>query len=130
MKKFSLIVSIAFFFVACGGNEAEKAEPKDEAKETTSIMDHPDYEKGLNLVAKSDCFTCHKLREAATGPSYGDVAKKYENTDANVDMLADKIINGGQGVWGQVPMAAHPQVSKEDAKQMVKYILLLKEETK
>jgi len=130
MKKFSLILSIAFLFVACGGNEPAKTEAAEEKKETTSVMDNPDYEKGLNLVAKSDCFTCHKLREAATGPSYGDVAKKYENTEANVEMLADKIIKGGQGVWGQIPMAAHPQVSKEDAKQMVKYILLLKEETK
>ena len=130
MKKFSLILSIAFFFVACGGNEPAKTEATEEKKETTSIMDNPDYEKGLNLVAKSDCFTCHKLREASTGPAYGEVAKKYENTEANVEMLADKVIKGGQGVWGQIPMAAHPQVSKEDAKQMVKYILLLKEETK
>ena len=128
MKKVSLILSISLFFVACGGGDT--AEKKDEKKATTSVMDNPDYEKGLNLVAKSDCFTCHKLREASTGPSYGDVAKKYENTEANVNMLADKVIAGGQGVWGQVPMSAHPALSKDDAKQMVKYILLLKEETK
>ena len=131
MKKISLIVSIAFFLAACGGNEPAKTEATEEAKPaTSSIMDNPDYEKGLNLVAKSDCFTCHKLREAATGPAYGDVAKKYENTEANIEMLADKVIKGGQGVWGQVPMAAHPQLPKEDVKQMIKYILLLKEETK
>ena len=93
-------------------------------------MDNPDYEKGLNLIAKSDCFTCHKLRDASTGPAYGAVAAKYENNEANVNMLANKVIAGGQGVWGQIPMAAHPNLNKEDAKAMVKYILLLKEEKK
>ncbi len=134
MKKFSVIITLAFFFVACGGNKTESTETggdtKEPAKATTSVMDNPDYQKGLALVAKSDCFTCHKLREAATGPAYGDVALKYENTAANQEMLADKVMKGGSGVWGQIPMAAHPDLSKEDAIQMVKYVLLLREEKK
>jgi cytochrome c len=93
-------------------------------------MDNPDYEKGLNLVAKSDCFTCHKLREPSVGPAYGLVADKYENTESNREMLAAKIIAGGKGAWGQIPMIPHPKLSKEDATAMVKYILLLKEEKK
>ena len=93
-------------------------------------MDNPDYEKGLNLIAKSDCFTCHKLRDASVGPAYGLVAAKYENTEANRELLVGKIIAGGQGVWGQVPMTGHPNLSKEDALAMVKYILLLKEDKK
>jgi cytochrome c len=40
--------------------------------------------------------------------------------------LAATIIKGGSGVWGTVPMTAHPTLSEEDARQMVKYILLLK----
>jgi cytochrome c len=130
MKKSFILLSLSVFCFACG-NQTESADAKkDSAEATTSIMDHPDYEKGLNLIAKSDCFTCHKLREASTGPAYGAVADKYENTEANQNLLADKIISGGSGVWGQIPMAAHPQISREDAIAMVKYILLLKEEKK
>ena len=129
MKKYCIVLSLSLFGFACG-NQTDSADKKEEAKETTSVMDHPDYEKGLNLIGKSDCLTCHKLRDAATGPAYGLVAAKYENTEANVSMLADKIIAGGQGVWGQIPMAAHPQISKPDAIAMVKYIMLLKEEKK
>ena len=60
------------------------------------------------------------------GPAYADVAKKYENNAKNVKMLAEKIIAGGQGNWGEIPMAAHPNVSQEDAEAMVKYILSIK----
>ena len=128
MKKYCIVLSLSIISFACG-NQSNSSDKKDSA-ETTSVMDSPDYQKGLSLVAKSDCFTCHKLRDASTGPAYGAVAAKYENTEANVEMLAGKIIAGGQGVWGQVPMVAHPQLSKDDAKAMVKYILLLKEEKK
>ena len=78
------------------------------------------------MVAGSDCLTCHKVDEKVIGPSYRDVANKYENTEANVKMLAEKIIKGGKGVWGEVAMTAHPAVTQADAEQMVKYILLLK----
>ena len=128
MKKYCIVLSLSIISFACG-NQSNSSDKK-EGAETTSVMDSPDYQKGLSLVAKSDCFTCHKLRDASTGPAYGAVAAKYENTEANVEMLAGKIIAGGQGVWGQVPMVAHPQISKDDAKAMVKYILLLKEEKK
>ncbi|MEO6720938.1 MAG: c-type cytochrome [Ferruginibacter sp.] len=130
MKKYSLILAVSLFFIACGGNDSGSADKKETPKATPPVTENPDYQKGLNLIAKSDCFTCHKLREAATGPAYGDVAKKYDNTEANQTMLADKVIKGGQGVWGEIPMAAHPNLSKEDAVQMVKYILLLREEKK
>lgn len=54
-----------------------------------------------------------------------DVAKKYEFTKANVDMLADKIIKGGSGVWGEIPMTAHADLSKADAEKMAMYVLSL-----
>jgi cytochrome c len=60
------------------------------------------------------------------GPAYKDVAKKYENNDKNVKMLAEKIIKGGQGNWGEIPMAGHPNVSQADAEAMVRYILTIK----
>ncbi len=128
MKKYCIVLSISFFGFACG-NQSNTAETK-EVEKIASVMDNPDYDKGLNLVGKSDCFTCHKVRDASTGPAYGLVAAKYENTEANREMLVNKIIAGGQGVWGQIPMAAHPNLSKEDALSMVKYIMLLKEDKK
>jgi cytochrome c len=60
------------------------------------------------------------------GPSYADVAAKYENTEENVSLLASKVIAGGVGVWGEIAMPAHPSVTEEDAKDMIRYVLLLK----
>jgi cytochrome c len=126
MKKNVLILSLSVFFFACGGGEQSGSAEKETAK--TSIVDNPDFDKGLNLVAKSDCLGCHKTSEVSIGPPYNQIGQKYENTEANINLLADKIINGGSGVWGTVPMAAHSGISKEDAVAMVKYIMLLKDE--
>ena len=138
MKKIISALSLAFFIVACGGSGTEnKTEEKKEATATepakeaekpaaAAASDNPDYQKGLELIAKSDCLTCHKVEEKNIGPAYRDVANKYEATPANITMLAEKVIKGGQGVWGAVPMTPHPALTKEDAEQMVKYVMLLK----
>ena len=127
IKKSFCLVLMMVFFIACN-NETNKTAPvKGEEKKGNAAINSPEYDVGLDLVAKSDCFSCHKLNEASVGPAYGDIAKKYENNEANISLLADKVIKGGQGVWGQVPMAAHPLITKEDAEKMVKYILLLKQ---
>ncbi|MEP6713655.1 MAG: c-type cytochrome [Ferruginibacter sp.] len=128
MKKYILTATVIIFCIACN-NQTDKGPPADTTTtgKKSAPVDNPDYDAGLDLVAKSDCFSCHKLNEASIGPAYGEIAKKYENNPANVTLLATKVIAGGQGVWGQVPMAAHPAIAKEDAEKMVKYILLLKE---
>lgn len=82
--------------------------------------------KGEALIAKSDCLACHSKTQKLVGPAYVNVAGKYPATEENIDHLADKIIAGGQGVWGAIPMTPHPTLSKDDAKEMVKYILSLK----
>lgn len=82
--------------------------------------------EGKNLIEGADCLSCHKNDAKLLGPSYLDIAKKYENTPANNAMLAGKIINGGSGVWGNIPMTAHPGMSRENAEKMVAYILSLK----
>lgn len=125
MKKISILLSAAVILYACGGSnnsETKKADAPQPA--ANSISDNPDYQKGLALVAKSDCLTCHKVDEKLTGPAYRDVASKYAEKD--VAMLAGKIIKGGSGNWGSIPMTPHPAISQADAEQMVKYILLLK----
>jgi len=84
------------------------------------------YEQGEKLIAKSDCLACHKVDQKLVGPAYQDVAQKYEFNDKNVDYLAGKIIQGGAGVWGQVPMTPHPDLKKSDAQEMARYILSLR----
>ena len=132
MKKVLFILTTAIIVMACGGGSTEAG--KDAAgagaavAATTgnALSDNPDYQKGLALVAGSDCLTCHKTSEKNIGPAYKDVAAKYENTEENVKMLASKVIKGGSGNWGAIPMTPHPQLKQEDVEQMVKYILLLK----
>lgn len=84
------------------------------------------YVKGEKLIAASDCLACHKVDQKVVGPSYEDVAQKYEFNDKNVDYLAGKIIKGGAGVWGQIPMTPHPDIKEADAKEMARYILALR----
>lgn len=131
MKKMMIVCFAFAALLACnsGGKEEKVEEKKAEEKkeDVNDITKNPDYQKGLDLIAKSDCFTCHKIDEPLTGPSYRDVANKYANEpDTIVTHLAHKVIEGGGGVWGQVPMTPHPAISEDDAKAMVKYVLLLK----
>jgi len=93
---------------------------------TSNTVNKEELTKGMELIAKSDCLTCHKLNEKVIGPAYKDVAKKYAYTPANVTMLAGKIKNSGSGNWGAIPMTAHASLSQADAETMVKYILNLK----
>jgi cytochrome c len=87
--------------------------------------------KGLELIGASDCTTCHRLHKeaagASIGPSYSEVAAKYAPAaDTTVDRLVHKIIAGGSGIWGTVPMTPHPALAPDDVKTMVTYILSLK----
>jgi cytochrome c len=74
-------------------------------------------------MEKSDCYTCHSVDTKLIGPSFDEISKKYVNDKESVQKLIDKIINGGSGVWGEVPMQAHSQMSAEDATEMVNFIL-------
>ncbi|WP_276372300.1 ThuA domain-containing protein [Chryseolinea sp. H1M3-3] len=80
---------------------------------------------GKALIEKSDCKSCHLIDQKSAGPSYKDVAAKYNTQKGAVELLATKVIKGGSGVWGTTEMAAHPQISDADASKMVEYILSL-----
>ena len=134
MKKNFAILPLFILLAACGGsgNQQNSATTTSDSVATeqpaaNALSSNPDYEKGLALVAKSNCLTCHKIDEKVIGPAYKDVANKYAGNDTAVTYLAHKIIAGGKGVWGEVMMTPHPDVSEADAEQMVKYILLLKQ---
>lgn len=78
------------------------------------------------LATKKNCLTCHAIDAKVVGPGYKDVAAKYKGDKSAADKLATKIIKGGSGVWGAVPMPANAQVSEAEAKQLVAWILGLK----
>ena len=85
---------------------------------------------GKLLIAESDCKSCHLTDQKSAGPSYRDIAKRYAKDVKATDVLSNKIMNGGSGVWGEVAMAAHPQLSKAQTTRMVEYILSLANEEK
>lgn len=132
MKKIIFPLVLLSLLTACGDSGDKKktdASDKVSAPEITEkdITQDTDYKKGLKLTTSSDCYTCHKIDEPFTGPTYRDVANKYANMpDTIVAHLAGKIIKGGNGVWGTVYMTPHPAVTQEQAEAMVRYILLLK----
>lgn len=84
-----------------------------------------DPSEGQKIMAKQDCATCHKMDKKLIGPSYLDIAKKYPMNDKNINYLSDKIIKGGSGVWGAIPMGPHAALKKDEAKKIAKYILSL-----
>lgn len=146
MKKLFFVLAVSSALAACSGNRgpsrndstdnanAGAAAHQSEAAQETTINNtgtektNPGTSKpsnpGAQLIAKSDCLGCHKEHGKLVGPAYADVAKKYSSKD--IDMLADKVIKGGSGNWGDVPMTPHPQLSVDSAKLMVKYILSVK----
>ena len=78
-----------------------------------------------DLAKAKNCMTCHKVDDKLIGPSYKEVAAKYAGQKDAVATLSDKVIKGGVGVWGQIPMTPN-QVTAEEAKKLVTWILSLK----
>ena len=79
-----------------------------------------------DLAQKKNCMACHATDKKLVGPSYKDVAAKYAGQAGAAEKLAEKIMKGGSGVWGQVPMPANPQVSADEAKQLAAWVLTVK----
>ncbi|MBP9925963.1 MAG: cytochrome c class I [Cyclobacteriaceae bacterium] len=128
LKSICLIVVLTIGLAACGSKKeattpAEDYGTPDESGQKIASVDA--ITQGESLVNASDCKTCHHRNDKLIGPAHMDVAKKYDFTAANVTLLADKIINGGSGVWGEVPMSPHPDITKENAEKMAKYVLSL-----
>ena len=131
MKKtilFLMIGSVSILACNSGSSSGTKADSA-AAPAAPAVSDASD--KGLELIGASDCTTCHRLHKeaagASIGPSYSEVAAKYSPAaDTTVDRLVHKIIAGGTGVWGAIPMTPHPALAPADVKVMVTYILSLK----
>ena len=119
-----VLISGMLLAAACGGKKSGNAEEY-VANESLAAE-----QKGLDpiavgeaLVKGNDCNTCHHKVNTLIGPAHTAVAKKYEFTEANVKLLAEKIRKGGSGVWGPIPMAAHVDVTDADSEAMARYVL-------
>ncbi|HEY0273258.1 MAG TPA: PKD domain-containing protein, partial [Chitinophaga sp.] len=80
---------------------------------------------GKSIMEASDCKSCHKLDDKSVGPAFKLVAEKYKDDKTAEDRLANKILKGGGGVWGEVMMPAHPGLNLSEAKEVVQYIFTL-----
>jgi cytochrome c len=130
MKKTILLLVIgSASMLAC--NSGSSSGSKSDSAATPAPAATVSDDKGLELIGASDCTTCHRLHKAAAGaaigPSYSEVAARYTPAaDTTIDRIVHKIITGGSGVWGAVPMTPHPALAPADVKVMVTYILSLK----
>lgn len=75
------------------------------------------------LATAKNCMACHAVDKKLVGPAYKEVAKKYAGDKAAADKLAAKVMKGGSGVWGAIPMPANPQVNEAEAKKLVAWVL-------
>lgn len=131
MKKVISIFLFGTLAVGCGNsNDSKATSTKDSStiSADTSSSSTPTVanQKGLELIGASDCTTCHALKEKKIGPAYSDVAEKYRNVPHALDTLVLKVMKGGSGNWGTVPMTGHPALKESDVKEMVGYILAMK----
>ncbi len=141
MKKIALLLSSCALLFACESapktSETTATEPAAGSGAPTAVpatgeapgapgADLASAAPGAKLIAASDCAGCHKEHDKVVGPAYAAIAEKYKPTEANIAMLANKIIAGGKGHWGEIPMTAHPGLSVADAQEMTKYILSVK----
>ena len=78
------------------------------------------------LAKKHACLACHTVDKKLVGPAYKEVAAKYAGQKDAADKLAAKIMKGGSGVWGPVPMPANPQVNEAEAKKLAAWVLTQK----
>ncbi|GAA3991857.1 c-type cytochrome [Mucilaginibacter dorajii] len=137
MKKAFFILGVCAVLSACGGSAGSKGGSDSSAAkaDADTVVAKTGAEAaggsagsaaGEKLLAANDCGTCHKVDTKVIGPAFQDIAKKYDASEANIDMLTKKVIAGGSGNWGTMAMTAHPGLAEADAKEIVKYILSLK----
>lgn len=101
-------------------------EQKPTASADKQVATESPLQRGKQMLQSSDCLSCHKVEGRLIGPSYTEIANKY--TEKDIDVMAQRIIDGSVGIWGNAAMTPHIALSKEDAILMVRYILSLKKQ--
>ncbi|MGJ8634734.1 MAG: PQQ-dependent sugar dehydrogenase [Luteolibacter sp.] len=100
---------------------ADTGEDEEDPRLVGLDMDQP----GAILLSEATCLSCHQTEGKSVGPRYVDVAERYKDMEGADKILAKKILNGGVGTWGEIPMPPHPQYSEEQISQMIDAILSL-----
>ncbi|WP_316811169.1 c-type cytochrome [Pedobacter heparinus] len=134
MKKTLFILGCYVLAMTACASPEERAAALKEAETKTTAAGAPaaaavsaaDITAGEQLIAKNDCIGCHNKDNKIIGPAYVDIAAKYPLSEENINHLVDKVISGGKGVWGEIPMTPHDALNKDDVKKMVTYILSAK----
>jgi cytochrome c len=98
-------------------------DPIEVAQQHRSADASAQYATAQRLIKGSDCLACHQPEKRSLGPGFTEIAQRYKGQQGAVASLAQKVIKGGNGVWGDHSMSAHPQLSEASAAEMVKYIL-------
>lgn len=81
-------------------------------------------QSGETLVDAARCYACHQMSETSLGPPYQAIAARHGgNKDLMIDVLARKIVRGGGGNWGNVPMVPNQWVTIDQAREMATWIL-------
>lgn len=111
-------VIVTWDFLKEGFDKIEASEGHQQTENTVQFI-------GQNLAVKSGCNACHGVDNASVGPSYSDVANRYETNAGAAKLLVQKVINGGSGVWGERLMPSHSHLQESDIVQIVDYILSL-----
>jgi cytochrome c len=128
LQKAQIFLAILFGCVlsSCNfnSNSATQNKTDKESSKNKNISINQGLVFGKDLLAANDCAACHQEKESIIGPSYIQIAERYSSKD--IPILAEKIIKGGKGNWGETPMTAHPSLSDLEATEMVNYILKMK----
>lgn len=91
------------------------------------LLFSPFANASVELARSKNCMTCHALDKKIIGPSLNDVSLKYANDKSAESKLVAKVLSGGSGAWGTIPMPPSRQVSEAEAQILVRWILALKE---
>jgi cytochrome c len=82
---------------------------------------------GPELVDRLRCNACHELDKVLIGPPFRAIAARYQaDTATMTEVLARKIVVGGGGNWGVVPMVPNEHVNEADARSLAVWILAQK----
>jgi cytochrome c len=69
------------------------------------------------------CLACHGVASRVVGPGLREVAERYRGDAGAQARLVGKVLEGGQGAWGPVPMPPHPAMAADEASALVRWIL-------
>jgi cytochrome c len=105
--------------------EVEAPAETAEAAPPTEVEAPAAGEDALSLATASGCMACHQVETKVVGPAYKEVAAKYKGDAGALDMLVNKVMTGGSGTWGQIPMPPNAHVGEEKVRAIVQWVLSL-----